>query len=328
MKSLKSMGLLAGLACGVMAAVPVMAQTYPSKPIRILIPNPAGAASDVTMRGITNVIGQTMGATFIIENRPGADGTIAGKACVDAAPDGHTLCMLDAFNVALNPAIHKSLPYDTVNDLKPIMNIGFFAAGLWANKNLPVNSAEELFALAKKEPGKLNFASFGAASSSSIYVAWLKNVKNIEFTNVSYKAALEAFRAVVNGEADVASFALGAGINNSKPGEIKLLAINNPTRMPQYPNVPTFTEAGINGVLAWFGLFAPKGTPDAIVNRLSDEISKHVMQVPAVRERVIELPGLQVIGPAGKPPAEFAKFIRDEVAVYAKLVSDAKIEKQ
>ncbi len=323
MKSLSVLSLAGGVMAGLLAVHQAEAQT---KPIRMIVQHPPGASSDIAVRGIGDVLGRSAGQVFVVENRVGADGTLAGQACVNAAPDGTTFCLLDAFHVALNPALFRNMPYNTVTDLKPVMNIGFFAAGLWVQKDLPVNSVADLLDLAKKEPGKYNFASFGTASSSSIYVAWLKNVKGIDFTNVSYKSAMEAFRSVVTGETHVASYALGAALNNSKAGEIKLLAINNPSRMDAFPGVPTFSESGLNGVLGWFGLFSPKGTPDAIVQRLNDQISREVMQVEAVRKRVIETPGLQVVGAAGKPAAEFATFVREEVSTYAKLVRDAKLE--
>ncbi len=298
-----------------------------SKPVRLLTPNPPGSASDLALRGIAEVLSKDFGQTFVVENRPGASGTIAGQMCAQAAPDGHTMCLLDAFNAALSPAIYNNMPFDTKNDLMPVALLGFFPAGLWANKNLPVNSAADLFELAKKTPGKLNFSSFGAASSSSIYVAWLKNVRNVEFTNVSYKSALDAFRAVVSGEADVASYAMGTGLANSKPGEIKLLAVNNPTRLPDFPDVPTFKEVNLNGVLAWFGLFAPKGTPKELVERINASVIKGLINNPEMKKRFLDAAGIVPSTPAGGTPETFATFFDSELTVYAKLVKDAGIEK-
>jgi tripartite-type tricarboxylate transporter receptor subunit TctC len=323
MKSLKCLSLVSGVIAGLLAVQQAEAQT---KPVRMIVQHPPGASSDIAVRGIGDMITRKTGQVFVIENRVGADGTLAGQACVNATPDGTTFCLMDAFHIALNPSIYRNMPYDTVRDLVPVINIGFFASGLWVQKDLPVTSVAELLDLAKKQPGKYNFASFGTASSSSIYIAWLKNVKSVDFTNVSYKSAMEAFRSVVTGETHVASYAMGAALNNSKAGEIKLLAVNNPTRLADFPNVPTFTEAGINGVQGWFGIFAPKGTPAAIVQRFNSEIASEAMADPVVRKRVIETPGLQVVGNAGKSAAEFAKFVREEVDVYARLVRDAKLE--
>jgi len=326
MISLKTWGVLAGLAAALIAPSLAAAQTW-SKPVRLLTPNPPGSASDLALRGIAEVMSKATGQTFFVENRPGASGTIAGQACASAAPDGQTFCLLDAFNSALSPAIFNNMPFDTKNDLMPVVLLGFFPSGLWVNKDVPINSAEELLELARKQPGKINFATFGAASSSSIYVAWLKNVRGIEMTNVSYKSALDAFRAVIGGEAQVASYAMGPGLANSKPGELKLVAVNNPTRLPAFPNVPTFEEAKLSAVLAWFGLFAPKGTPQAVIDRINSEVVKGLIQNPETKKRFLDAAGIEPTGPAGGTPAEFAKFFESEISVYARMVKEAGIEK-
>jgi len=305
----------------------VAAQGLLSKPVRLLTPQSPGSASDLILRGVGEVLSKDSGVATFVENRTGASGTIAARACAQAEPDGHTFCMLDAFNVALSPAIYETLPYDSREDLVPVALMGFFPAGLWANAKLPANSMEELLALAKKNPGKLNFATFGAASSSSIYVAWFKNVRGIQFTNVPYKSALDAFRGVIAGETDVGSYALGPAARNSRPGQLKLLAVNNPERVKEFPDTPILSELNIDGVLAWFGLFAPKGTPKEIVERVNESIVKGLMNNPEMRKKFLDNAGIVPSAPAGGSADSFAKFVGKELDVYAKLVKDAGVEK-
>jgi tripartite-type tricarboxylate transporter receptor subunit TctC len=298
-----------------------------SQPVKIVTPNPPGSSSDHVSRGVAEVLSKALNQNFIVENKPGASGTIAAQMCAQAVADGKTLCVLDAFNSALALSIFSNMPYDSKKDLIPIALLGFFPSGLWVNKNLPVNSMDELFELAKKQPGKLNFATFGAASSSSIYAAWLKNVRGIDMTNVSYKSALDAFRAVLAGEADVASYAMGPAMANSKPGDIKLLAVNNPVRLESHPQVPTLTESNMKAVLAWFGLFAPKGTPPELIERMNAVIAKDLINNPEMRKKFLDVVGIIPNVPAGESANAFAKFFESEIDVYAGLVKESGVEK-
>lgn len=303
------------------------AQGVVSQPVKIVTPNPPGSGGDLLSRGIAEVLGKATGQTYIVENRPGASGMIAAQMCAQAPADGRMLCVLDAFNTALAPALFTSMPYDSRADLAPVVLLGYFPAGIWVNKNLPVNSMDELLALAKKEPGKLNFATFGAASSSSIYVAWLKRQREAELTNVAYKSALEAFRAVVTGEADVASYAMGPALANAKPGEVKLIALNNPVRLETIPNTPTLDEVKVKGVLAWFAVFAPKGTSKELIDRINMELSKNYISNPEMRKRFLDIAGIVSSEPSGGSADSFAKFLDKEVTVYGDLIKEAGIEK-
>lgn len=302
------------------------AQNYPSKQINLLVSQPPGAIGDAIVRGIAAALAPRLGQNMVVDNRPGGEGVLAGQACVSAAPDGHTLCQLDGWNIALSPFVYNNMPYDTVKDLEPVVYMGSAGGGLWVNSRIPANSVEELFALAKKQPGKLNFSTFGIASSSHLYVEWLKNTKDIVFTGVSYKSALEAFRAVVAGEVDVANYPLRVGLANSKPDQVKLLAINSEARLKEYPKMPTYEEVGIKGAVAWFGIFAPKGTPAAIIDRLNKEIVANLINNDELRRRYLETPGLDTSGPVvGAPPAVFGKFIQDQRLLLSSMVKEAKI---
>jgi len=303
------------------------AQGVVSQPVKIVTPNPPGSAGDHLSRGIAEVLGKATGQTYIVENKLGASGTIAAQVCAQAPADGRTLCVLDAFNTTLAPAIFTNLPYNSKTDLVPVVLLGYFPAGIWANKNVPASTMEELFALAKKQPGKLNFATFGAASSSAMYVSWLKRERGVEMTGVNYKSALDAFRAIVTGEADVGSYAIGPAMANSKPGEVKLLAVNNPVRIKSAPEVPTLEELKVKGVLAWFGLFAPKGTSKEFVDRINTELARNFITQPEMRKKFFDVVGIVSSEPSGGSVDSFAKFFDSQLQVYSEYVKEAGIEK-
>jgi len=162
-------------------------------------PYASGGPGDVATRGASQVLSQVMGQPFVVENRPGADGIIGGEACVKSAPDGHTLCTLDSFGVSLNPVIRAKMPYDTARDLTPVVHLGFLPAGIIVNASVPANSLRELLELAKAKPGAITWGSFGLASSSNLYMEWLKNARGISFLNVPYKGASQACSSAATG---------------------------------------------------------------------------------------------------------------------------------
>lgn len=321
---------LLGMAMAIAAAgcaVAVQAQEYPTRPVRLMIGNPPGGPSDLSLRGIAGILSKSLGQPFVVENRTGADGRITGEACAKAPPDGHTLCMADSFNLALNPAIHPNMTYSPSKDLAPVIHTGFLPSGFWLHKSIPANSLSELLALARRKPGTINWASFGRASSGGIYVSWLKNVKGVEFTEIPYKSAVDAFKAVMQGESHIAIYGLRSGMAQMDSGNFKLLAVNTAQRFPDLPQVPTFREGGIEEVMiTWFGILAPAGTPKAIINRLNAEIAKGLFKTPENRETFLNKQGLLVYGPAGGSPEAFGDFIKTETEMYARLVKLAKIK--
>jgi tripartite-type tricarboxylate transporter receptor subunit TctC len=302
------------------------AGAYPTKPVRMIIGNPPGGPSDLSLRGIAEILTRSTGQPFVVENRPGADGMIAGEACARAAPDGHTICMADSFNTALNPSIHSKMTYSPTKDLAPVIHTGFLPSGFWVNQGVSAKSARELLDQAKAKPGTMNWASFGTASSSTLYVAWLKNEKGIDFANIPYKTALDAWKAVLAGESHISIYGLRAGIAQAQ-GQARPLAVNTDSRMPDLPDVPTFREAGIDTVIiTWFGLFVPAATPTNIIQQLNGEISKGLFQTPEMKQKYLDGMGLLVYGPAGRQPAAFADFIKDETQMYANLVKVTKVK--
>jgi tripartite-type tricarboxylate transporter receptor subunit TctC len=231
------------LACCVPVAV---AQIYPSKPVRIIVGFTPGGPGDIAVRGASQVLQQAMGQPFVLDNRVGADGIIAGEACVRSSPDGYTLCAGDSYMYALNPVIRAKMSYDPARDMAPVVHLGYLPAAIWVNASVAAKSLGELFEMVRAKPKTISWGSFGLASASHLYIEWLKNEKNIVFLNVPYKSASQAFKAVVAGEVQVAVFGSGLAMPLAKAGKIRGLAINTDKRLSGLPDVPTFREAGMD----------------------------------------------------------------------------------
>ena len=324
MKTLEStLALLASAACA-LNSLCALAQTYPNRPVRIIAALTSGGPGDVATRGAAQTLSQVMGQPFVVENRPGADGIIGGEACVKAAPDGYTLCTLDSFGISLNPVIRAKMPYDTARELTPVVHLGFLPAGIIANAAVPANSLRELFELAKAKPGSVTWGSFGLASSSHLYMEWLKNARGIAFLNVPYKGASQAWQAVLAGEVQVAVFATGPAVPQMNAGKVKVLAVNTDTRYSRLPNVPTFRESGMDlAIVTWFGMLAPAGTPREILLRLNSEISKEFINNAALKEKFLSAAGIEVLAPSGGSIEAFAEFLKREQAMYVGAVKTA-----
>ncbi|MSQ52602.1 MAG: tripartite tricarboxylate transporter substrate binding protein [Betaproteobacteria bacterium] len=312
--------------CGVNVA---SAQSYPAKPVRMFVSSPPGGPGDLAARGFSQALGAVMGQPFVIETRSGADGIIAGEACARATPDGHSLCVLDGFNVAANPAVRLKMPYDTVRDFEPVAHLGALGAAVTSHLNAPYNTFAELLEFARKNPNQVKWATFGAAASPMLYMEWLRNVRNVHLFNVPYKTAPAAFTAVMAGEADATVYSVGLTAAQVRGGKVKILAVNTDSRHPMAPTAPTIRETGIDvAVVLWFGVFAPAKTPRDIVRRLNAESTKSFLNDATLREKFLTASGMVVQAPAGEPPEAFAEFILKDKANYATLFKLAKVEPQ
>jgi tripartite-type tricarboxylate transporter receptor subunit TctC len=312
-------GLAALLAVSALAPAELTAQAFPAKPARILVGTPAGGPGDVIGRAAAQVLGAALSQPFVVENRVGADGMIAGEACARAAPDAYTLCLADSFAVSLNPVMRADMQYDPARDLTPVAHFGFLGAAIFASPSLPASSMRELFELARAKPGSISWGSFGLASSSRLYIEWLKK-RGIVFYDVPYKAASQAWQALLAGEVQLAVFAAGAGAPFMKSGKVKALAINTPRRSAHMPNVPTFEEAGMEvNILTWFALFAPASTPREIVERLNAALAPLVRDA-ALRDKYLTPLGIEIDAPAGASPKAIAAFVARERERYAAIV--------
>ena len=256
------------LAC---CATSAQAQTYPDRPIRLIVSIAAGSVTDVIMRAAAVELQPQLGQPLIIENRGGASGIIAAQACAQAAPDGYTLCVIYHSTMSYNPLLFDKLPYQPDRDLVPITRLFFLTEGLFVNAGLGVNSVAELKTLAQSKPDSLNYATLGDGSFPDLFRTWLNNQWGTKIVGVPYKGGGPAAQAVAANQVQVTRFGVGNFLGLIEAGKVKALAVSAAKRSPLLPNVPTFAEVGFGGYpgQGWWGLAAPKGTPPAIVDKVN-----------------------------------------------------------
>jgi tripartite-type tricarboxylate transporter receptor subunit TctC len=263
------------LAFALAACPPAFAQNYPAKPARILSSGGAGGPNDTQTRGLALFLTERMGQSFVVENRPGAGGIVAGEACVKSPPDGYTLCTFGSAAISWTPVL-THMSYDPNKDLTGVFHMGFIDSIINAHPSVPANTLGELVDLARAKPGYITWAAFGLTTSSYFYVQWLKKFKNVDILIVPYKTAIQSQQAVVAGEAMVNSYTAGQTLPMIKAGKVKALAISGDHRLPELPNVQTAEEAGFDLPLvrSWFAMMAPAATPRDIVVRLNTEMTR------------------------------------------------------
>lgn len=316
-----------GLACCVLTttvAAPVCGQNYPVKPVRILIAQAPGSATDVVSRLISNKLQEAMGQPFIIDARPGAGGTLGTDIAAKSPPDGYTLMMANNSTHGSNPALYAKLPYDAVKDFAPIIFAAATPYVLSVHPSLPVTTVKQLVALAKSRPGQLNYASAGNGSTHQLAGELLKTMAGIDMVHVPYKGTTPAIAALLGGEVSV-MFATVTGIQpHIKTGKAKGLAVSTAKRSPMMPGVPTVSETlpGFE-MLSWFGLLAPAATPPAIITRVNAETAK-VLALPDVKA-ALTAQGFEVM--AGTP-AQFGDYIKREIAKITKIAQSAGVTAQ
>lgn len=321
MASLVGFIALSVIVAGLFAPAVASAQTYPSKPVRLLFGNPPGGPGEVVARGTAEVLSRGLGQPFVVESRAGADGMIAGEACGRSSPDGHTLCMSDSLSVALNPVIRTKMSYDPLHDLVPVVHLGYLGVAVLVHPSVPAGSLRELFDLVKARPGSISWGSSGLASSANLYIEWLKNAKGILFYNVPYKGASQAWQAMLAGEVQVAYFSAALAAPSVRAGRARALFVTTEHRSSQLPEVPTYKEAGMDiSIGTWFGLFAPAGIPSEIVQRLNTEVANGLINNASAREKFLGRFGIETEAPAGAPPEIFAAYVKTERDRYANIV--------
>ena len=300
-----------------------LAKNYPSKPIRILIAQAPGSATDVISRVVANRLSEALGQPIVIEAKPGAGGALGTEAAARSAPDGYTLFMGNNSTHGSNPALYPKLPYDAVNDFAPISMVASVPYVLVVQPSLAVGSVQELIKLAKSQPGKFNYASAGNGSTHQFCGELLKSTAGIDLVHIPYKGSPPGITAVLAGEVSL-MFAnltdIGAQIRS---GKVKPLAVTTLKRAELLPNVPTMVEAGVAGfeITSWFGLLAPAGTPAPIVARLNAEVVKVL-----AREDVRSTLGAQGLNVASSTPEQFAAHIKSEIARFTRIARTAGIK--
>ena len=296
------------------------AQTFPSKPLRMIVGSPAGGGGDTTARIVTAPLAEVLGQPVVIENRPGAGGNIGADLVAKAAPDGYTLLWAYTGHV-INPGLYARLPFDTVRDFAPVAMVATNQTLLAVRPGLPINSVRDLVAYAKREPGKL---SMGTLTGSSQHLAGelFKTTAGINILYVPYKGAAQALNALLGGEIDVMFNTLTIMQPHVKSGKVRALAVTGKTRSTVQPDLPTISESGYPGFssVGWYGVIATGKTPPAVVARLHEGITK-VLATAETRGKLLALGN----EPVQMSTAEFDEFIRDEIPRWAKVIKDAKI---
>jgi len=297
-------------------AQPAYAQPYPSKPIRVIIAQAPGSATDVVSRVISNKLAEGLGQQLVIDARPGAGGTLGTELAARAPADGYTLFMANNSTHGSNPALYAKLSYDAVKDFAPIIYVAATPYVLSVHPSLPVTTVKQLIALAKAKPGQLNYASAGNGSTHHLSGELLKTMAGIDMVHIPYKGTTPALSALLAGEVSV-MFVTVTGVQpHIKSGKVRALAVSTPKRSDMLPDVPTVAEAALPGfeMLSWFGLLAPAGTPPAVVTRINADTAK-VLALPDVKAALLAQ-GLEVISGT---PEQFGNYIKTEIAKITRL---------
>jgi tripartite-type tricarboxylate transporter receptor subunit TctC len=304
----------------------VLAQldAFPAKPIRIVVPFPPGGATDVAARLIATRMSEKWGQAVVIDNRAGAGGNVGSDIVAKSAPDGYTLVMGVTGSHAINTSLYSKMPYDPVADFIAISQVAVVPNVIVVHPSVPASTLAELVALARREPGKLNYASLGNGTAAHLGMEMLKSAAGIDITHVPYKGSAPAVSDLLAGQVQMMVDGLPSALPHIKAGKLRAIAITSLRRSPALPDLPTVAE-NYPGFYAdaWSGLFAPKGTPPAVVDKLSVEVQR-ILRLPDVREKLAGL-GAE---PVGSTPAEFSAHVKREIDKWARVVktSGAKVD--
>ena len=311
-------GVAALLSLGLVAAAP--AQTYPSKPVRVVVPTAPGGGSDIQARLLAKTFQESMGQPFVVENRPGASGIIGVELVVKAPADGHTILVGTAL-VATNAALYKKLPFDAGKDLAPVGQISFAPQLLILHPSVPVRSVKELVALARRNPGKLNAGSSGSGSANHLALEMFKQRAGVDIAHIPYKSGAPAIIALVSGEVALTFTGAVTALPPVRAKQVRALAVTSLKRSPLLPDVPTMDSfyPGFESA-NWYAMFVPAGTPTAVITRINSEMVK------ALKSReMLDFMAREGAEPVGSTPQELASFYRREVERYAEVIRIGRI---
>jgi len=298
---------------------PAIAQTYPSKQVRFIVGFPAGGATDVVARAISQHLSEALGQPVVVDNRAGAASNIAAELVATAPKDGHTIFM-GTVSTAINPSLYKKLAYNALKDFAAVTQVTDTPFMFVTHPSLPVRNVKEFIALAKAKPGQLNYGSAGNGSGGHLFTAMFGSMAGVQLLHVPYRGASFATTSVLAGETIFMFDNIVTTLPLARAGKLRALAVTTLKRSRVAEDIPTMSQAGVPGydANAWFGVFAPTGTPDAVIARLQSEISR-IVKVPEVRDRFLAL-GAE---PVGSTPEQFAAFYRNEVLKWAKVVQES-----
>jgi tripartite-type tricarboxylate transporter receptor subunit TctC len=301
------------------------AQTFPSRPITIIVTSAAGGVTDVVARAVGQRLSEAWGQQVVIENKGGAAHSIGAAAVAKSAPDGYTLMACESGTMVINPHIYAKgkLPYDSEKDFSPVSGLTRYAQALITHPSVPAQNVSDLINLAKSKPGEINYGTAGIGSAPHMNIAMLESMAGIKLTPVHYRGAAPALNDLIGGHIKLMSVSTTLSLEPARAGRVQMLGVGSLKRLPQAPEMPTVTESGLPGYEApgWLGLFAPAGTPREVVTKINAEVQK-VINDPAFREKILTP---QMFEPMSGDPDAFAEMIRGETAKWEKVIREANI---
>jgi tripartite-type tricarboxylate transporter receptor subunit TctC len=311
---------LAAAATLAAAASEASAQAYPNRPVRILVPFPAGAGVDIVARMLGVPLTDLWGQAAVVDNRPGAGGTIACELAAKAAPDGYTLLLGNISTFAMAPSLYKKVNYDPVQSFAPITLVNTSANVLVAHPSVPAATTQALIALAKSKPGQINYASAGSGTSPHLAAELFKSMAGVDLVHVPYKGSPQALTDLLGGQTQIMFASLVSALPHIRQARLRALGVTSLKRAAALPDLPAISEAGLRGydVSVWMGIVAPAGTPPAIIAQLNRQIAA-LLQSPDIRERL----AVQGLEAASNSPAEFRSYIASEVRKWAVVIKQA-----
>ncbi len=308
------------LAVSLGLAASALAQAFPTKPIRVVVPFPPAGGTDIIAREVSHKLATTLGWTLVVENKPGSGGNLGIDATAKSAPDGYTIGLGQTSNLAINPTLYTKMPYDALRDLAPVALVAKAPMLFVVPASSPHKTLADIVAASKRNPGSLNFASPGNGTVAHLASELLQKTTGVKFTHIPYKGAAQASTDVIGGQVQLYMSSVPTLIGFVKSGKMRAIAVTSLTRVDDIPDVPTIDESGNRGfeAVSWFGFVAPAGTPPEIVNRLSAEINT-ALKAPDLRKKIQDQ-GAEILG---STPEHFGKLIRDEIARWAPIIKDS-----
>src|SRR5215510_8133804 len=315
--------VIAALGCVVVASA-APAQTYPSKPVTIIVPAAPGGVTDALGRVLAQRFTEAWGQQVIVENKRGANNQIAAEYVAKSPSDGHTLFIGPEVTFVVNPSLYGRLGYDPVNDFVPITGLVTINHALIVHPSLPVDSVKDLLALARTKPGELNYGTFGIGSSGHLNMELLQALAGVKFQPVHYKGATPALTDVMAGHIQMMFISVGSAVPQWKAGKVKLIAVGARQRIPLLPEAPTVAESGVPGyeAVSWFALYAPAGTPHEIVMKINDEVRRTFVD-PEFRKTFLDR---QYFDSIAGMPEELTAYLKSEEQKWSKVIRDAKVK--